>query len=245
MPAAGGTGRCKPPAFTGTIGDKILKLWGKFEADHHTVNIAFWVPNDVRRKDRGETSFGKGVCPQQANIYLHSGDTNMNSMVELAHHHPLTLRSSFEFNGNKVTKQAPASSHESTSNCGLTLLTVAANWNIEFGYTRHGDADGITHAWVKFGSNCGEQWKKQVTIDFMLAICRVSRLMTVAPVPVPRAQQWVPKAISQASLWRQQSRLSIQASWWHNPLMPQSHRLCCCHQPCHRERSIPASRWRP
>jgi hypothetical protein len=128
-------------------------------------------------------------------IYLCPGDTNMNSMVELAHHHPLTLRSSFEFKGSKVTKQAPASSHESTYNCGLTLLTVAASWNIEFGYTRHGDADGITHAWVKFGSNCGEQWKKQVTIDFMLAICRFSRLMTVAPVPVPRAQQWVPKAI--------------------------------------------------
>ncbi len=53
----------------------------------------------------------------------------------------------------------------------------------------------MTEEWVKFGGNWGEQWKKQVSIDFMLAICRVSRLMTVAPVPVPRAQQWVPKAI--------------------------------------------------
>ena len=61
------------------------------------------------------------------------------------------------------------------------------------GYSRHGDPDGITHAWVKFGRDCDMVWKQQVTIDFLLSVCGIA-LMTVAPVV-----QWVPKAVPNKS----------------------------------------------
>ena len=80
--------------------------------------------------------------------------------------HPLAKNLAGENNllilDGKVNARCKASAHESLFD---VKLTTALAFNLTVGYSRHKDQPGHTHAWVRFGKWCTEEWQRKLAVN--------------------------------------------------------------------------------
>ena len=132
----------------------------------HSATLAK-ADNWSRRRTFGTLWFdGPPQKPSQANLGLQSKFTNMVKIHDNLQDHPLTKNLEEENNllilDGKM-KGSKASAHESHFN---VKLTTAFAFNLTVGYSRHKDQPGHTHAWVKFGKWCTEEWQRKLAVIF-------------------------------------------------------------------------------
>eukprot|EP00973_Karenia_brevis_P012812 1740424-Karenia_brevis.AAC.1 len=112
------------------------------------------------RKERFTLSINPGFA--QANVWMRRGDTTMEDMRERYRGHPLAVGSVPAYLLGKVNALSGPENHESIYN--MKFETVLG-FTLTFGYSRHKSSyeSGVTHAWVAFGKNCKEMWKRRHT----------------------------------------------------------------------------------
>ena len=114
----------------------------------------------------------------------------MNIMFNRFQTHPMSWFFDGEFNwlvlDGKVNEKSGPEDHESIYN---VKATTALAFNITFGYSRHKDAAGTTHAWIAFGDHCTSQWQRELAVDLML---NLAGYRSYFKSDQPR-QAWVPK----------------------------------------------------
>ena len=92
----------------------------------------------------------------------------------------------------KVNKKSGLEDHESIYN---VKATTALAFNITFGYSRHNDPAGTTHAWIAFGDHCTSRWQHELAVDLMLNLAGY-KCYFGSDQPMYQARQrqvWVPK----------------------------------------------------